>query len=57
MNKRIMVGVAVLFSKMVVAQEPVELYHTPAEKRDIANLDLGGISIGALLATQKTTIS
>ena len=52
MKKWIMFGVAVLFSQMVVAQETVELYHTPVEKRDIANLDLGGILIGALLEVE-----
>lgn len=46
------VGVAVLFSQMSIAQEVVELYHTPVEKRNIANLDLGGISVGALLEVE-----
>jgi len=52
MKKLVMFGVSVLFSQMVVAQEAVELYHTPVEKRDIADLDLGGISVGALLEVE-----
>jgi hypothetical protein len=36
----------------VQAQESVELYYTPQEKRDIADLKLNGISIGALLEVE-----